>query len=89
MLQIKETRAFDGEHRGQALQSFFELFGQLAEGTFVVDRDAQVIWANAFTAFIGLEPDQPVVGQHISTVLMPRPACPGIEVETGRSIRST
>ncbi|KPU90584.1 hypothetical protein APR50_41605 [Variovorax paradoxus] len=86
MLQIKGDQAFDlASIRGQALQSFFELFGQLAEGAFVVDRDSKVIWANArYLAFIGLEPDRPVVGQHISTVV-PTTRMPEV-VETGRSI---
>ena len=56
MLQIKGDQAFDlASIRGQALQSFFELFGQLAEGAFVIDRDSKVIWANArYLTFLSL-----------------------------------
>ena len=86
MTSMDRKNAFDIETiRGQALQSFFAVFEQLAEGAFIVDADCNIVWSNAhYLAFVGLGSEQAVVGKKIedvvSTTRMPE------VVRTGRSI---
>lgn len=71
--------------RDQALRSLFTAFDQLAEGAFVVDQKARIIWANdRYLAFLGIPERASVIGQHISQIV-PTTLMPQV-VETGESI---
>ncbi|MGU7785345.1 sigma-54 interaction domain-containing protein [Burkholderia sp. PU8-34] len=82
---IETNRGAISAMRGQALQALFEAFERLAEGAFVVDRSARILWANdRYLAFIGMPERSSVIGRHIAEVV-PTTQMP-LVVETGQSI---
>lgn len=74
--------------RAKALDSFYDIFNQLAEGAFVVDRNSRIVWANdRYLDFLGIvDKDEraAVIGKPIADVV-PATMMPQV-VESGESI---
>ena len=71
--------------RSQALQSLGSTFARLAEGAFVIDRQARIVWANdRYLKFVGVTDRASVIGKPIVEVV-PTTRMPHV-VETGSSI---
>ena len=54
----------------RAVESFFTIFEELAEGALMVDRHARIIWIDdKYLAFLGLPKDADVIGRNIGEVV--------------------
>jgi transcriptional regulator with PAS, ATPase and Fis domain len=74
-----------GAMRDQALRKLFGTFDQLAEGAFVVDQTARIVWANdRYLKFLGIPERANVIGRPIVEIV-PNTLMP-LVVETGQSI---
>ncbi|MDQ5877571.1 MAG: hypothetical protein QG638_302, partial [Pseudomonadota bacterium] len=65
------TQDFDYEKlRARAMESLFEAFDSLCEGTVMVDRDARIVWINErYAARFGISDAKSAIGKDIEEII--------------------